>query len=594
MKVYTGSSWVAAYISGTGYAALTGATFSGNVTVPNLLTSGNVDGRDVSADGTKLDGIEANADVTDTTNVVAALTAGTNVTIAADGTISSTDTDTTYSNATTSVAGLMSATDKTKLDGVETGATADQTAAEIRTLVESATDSNVFTDADHTKLNGIEASADVTDTTNVVAALTAGTNVTIAADGTISSTDTNTTYSNATTSAAGLMSASDKTKLDGVEAGATADQTKADIDALGINAATLDSLDSTQFLRSDAADTKTSGDLSFSDNVKAVFGSGSDMQIYHDGSNSIITEQGTGDLIVYTNGAAFQVDSSSGENMIYAARDAGVNLYHNNNVRIQSTNAGATITGTLTVDGLSLGDGEYAYFGAGNDLRVGHTGSASVIQETGTGDLYIDATNFQIRSGDGTETLATLNTNGSVDLYYNNAVKLQTTNTGIDLTGNINAVDNIYLGSALYHEGDTDTYTQFHAANQWRVVTGGTEMLEVNDSYLALGANSVAKVNTNSVSGSVAPDFYGNNIFVWTLTGNLTLSNPTTEVAGMSGLFVFIHSGAARTVSLGTDYETVGGAGLTLSGTAGATDVVPYTVSASGRILLGTPQLAFA
>jgi len=119
-------------------------------------------------------------------------------------------------------------------------------------------------------------------------------------------------------------------------------------------------------------------------------------------------------------------------------------------------------------------------------------------------------------------------------------------------------------------------------------------MLEVNDSYVLLGANSVGKVNTNSVSGSVAPDFYGNNIFVWTLTGNLTLSNPTTEVAGMSGLFVFIHSGAARTVSLGTDYETVGGAGLTLSGTAGATDVVPYTVSASGRILLGTPQLAFA
>jgi len=53
---------------------------------------------------------------------------------------------------------------------VEDGATADQTAAEIRTLVESASDSNVFTDADHTKLNAIEASADVTDATNVDAA----------------------------------------------------------------------------------------------------------------------------------------------------------------------------------------------------------------------------------------------------------------------------------------------------------------------------------------------------------------------------------------------------------------------------------------
>ena len=57
------------------------------------------------------------------------------------------------------------ATDGAKLDGIEASATADQTAAEIRTLVDSATDSNVFTDADHTKLNGIEtsATADQTD-----------------------------------------------------------------------------------------------------------------------------------------------------------------------------------------------------------------------------------------------------------------------------------------------------------------------------------------------------------------------------------------------------------------------------------------------
>jgi len=64
-----------------------------------------------------------------------------------------------------SVAGSMSSANFTKLAGIETGATADQTASEIRTLVESASDSNVFTDADHTKLNNIEtaATADQTD-----------------------------------------------------------------------------------------------------------------------------------------------------------------------------------------------------------------------------------------------------------------------------------------------------------------------------------------------------------------------------------------------------------------------------------------------
>lgn len=72
-------------------------------------------------------------------------------------------------------------TDGTKLDAIEASATADQTASEIRTLVESASDSNVFTDADHTKLNAIEASADVTDATNVAAAgalMTSGGSVT--------------------------------------------------------------------------------------------------------------------------------------------------------------------------------------------------------------------------------------------------------------------------------------------------------------------------------------------------------------------------------------------------------------------------------
>ena len=86
---------------------------------------------------------------------------------------------------TGNVDGRDVAADGTKLDGIETSATADQTDAEIRTAVEAATDSNVFTDADHSKLNAIEASADVTDTVNVVAALTAGSNITIASDGTI-------------------------------------------------------------------------------------------------------------------------------------------------------------------------------------------------------------------------------------------------------------------------------------------------------------------------------------------------------------------------------------------------------------------------
>ena len=64
------------------------------------------------------------------------------------------------------------ATDGAKLDGIEANATADQTAAEIRTLVESASDSNVFTDADHTKLNGIAANATNTAAPHYTSAIT--------------------------------------------------------------------------------------------------------------------------------------------------------------------------------------------------------------------------------------------------------------------------------------------------------------------------------------------------------------------------------------------------------------------------------------
>ena len=205
---------------------LTGITGESLASLSDVTTTG----AELDAIKTKVDGIEASADVTDTTNVVASLTAGTNITIAGDGTISSSggggggglsdeevqdivggmvtgnsesgiavtydDTEGTldFSVASQTDENFTTA-DHSKLDGIEAGATGDQTASEIKALVDSATDSNVFTDADHSKLDGIEASADVTDTTNVVSALTAGTNITIAGDGTISSTDTNTQLS---------------------------------------------------------------------------------------------------------------------------------------------------------------------------------------------------------------------------------------------------------------------------------------------------------------------------------------------------------------------------------------------------------------
>jgi hypothetical protein len=114
------------------------------------------------------------------------------------------------------------------------------------------------------------------------------------------------------------------------------------------------------------------------------------------------------------------------------------------------------------------------------------------------------------------------------------------------------------------------------------LLTGGTIVLAATDT-------------DTSNTGSVTIDFATHQNFVLTLTGNVTLANPTTEAVGQAGVFVFIQDGTgSRTLSLGTDYETAAGAGIVLSTAAAAVDIVPYFVKASGSIQLGAPQLAFA
>ena len=124
----------------------------------------------------------------------------------------------------------------------------------------------------------------------------------------------------------------------------------------------------------------------------------------------------------------------------------------------------------------------------------------------------------------------------------------------------------------------------------------GDDQLKIGGKPVAFTNGVVGKTDTDtSNSGSVTLDFDANQNFVLTLTGNVTLANPTTEKVGQSGFIVCIQDGTgSRTLTLGTDYESPAGGGITLTTTAGATDIVPYVVAASNRILLGTPQLAFS
>lgn len=183
---------------------------------------------------TKLNGIEAGANAyvlpTASASTLGGVKVGDNLTIdSSTGALSG-----NYSAATTSANGLMSSTDKAKLDGIEANATAvtvdssitssstnpvqssaiyTALAGKVDTETGKGLSTNDYTDAEKTKLAGIEANANnyslPAATTSALGGVQVGSNLAVDANGVLSGN-----YSNATTSAAGLMSAADKTSLD--------------------------------------------------------------------------------------------------------------------------------------------------------------------------------------------------------------------------------------------------------------------------------------------------------------------------------------------------------------------------------------------
>ncbi|MDB2651715.1 hypothetical protein N9Y26_00025 [bacterium] len=99
----------------------------------------------------------------------------------------------------------------------------------------------------------------------------------------------------------------------------------------------------------------------------------------------------------------------------------------------------ATSSEKLEVNGnIKVGDGDRIKFGNGDDLQIYHDGSNSYIDDTGTGDLRVRTTNgAAVKIQYGAENMIQANANSSVDLYYDNSKKLETTSTGVEVTGDI-------------------------------------------------------------------------------------------------------------------------------------------------------------
>ena len=127
-----------------------------------------------------------------------------------------------------------------------------------------------------------------------------------------------------------------------------------------VDADTLDSLDSTQFLRSDVADIKTSGDLTFNDNVYARFGTDADMLIYHNNANAYVSNA-TGSLYLTTGAdnerVHIRADDGSGGITDYfrAAGSTGeARLYHYGSEKLATKEYGIDVTGRTETDNLNV------------------------------------------------------------------------------------------------------------------------------------------------------------------------------------------------------------------------------------------------
>jgi hypothetical protein len=246
------------------------------------------------------------------------------------------------------------------------------------------------------------------------------------------------------------------------------------------------------------------GNIDFSDGRSANFGNGDDLQIYHDAADSFI-DNITGNLYIRNYGndkdVYFQNDDGGGGLANYFYLDGG-------------------IAKTVFSRDAQFLDNAKALFGNSYDLQIYHDGSHSYISDTGTGDIFIKASNDVFIQGANGEFMAEFSENGSVDLYHNGSKKFETTSTGVTVTGDIN-IDSALVSNQENTDVDTGTETVASVA----IAT-----------YTAAFFDFVIKKTTNVRSGTVYACHDGTNVeFTETSTQDLGDTSDVTLSVDISG-----------------------------------------------------------
>ena len=202
--------------------------------------------------------------------------------------------------------------------------------------------------------------------------------------------------------------------------------------------------------------------LQFGDNVKAQFGAGNDLWIYHDGSNSFLEEVGTGGLYFRASAIGFRDTANNNDIWLDMNSNAGVDLYYDNALQCKTASYG-----------LDFADNKRADFGAGNDLLIYHNGTNSIISNN-TGTLLFTSNDIWLKDGDDGDVHAKFIHDGAVELYYDNAKRLETTSSGITIPNTLTVSDGANLDGDIKFKGsgDDDDFFWDKSADQLTLTDG--------------------------------------------------------------------------------------------------------------------------